>query len=97
MSLKWSHRTYVVLKTSAALDRRITRSAGFLGTADQCRRSLDGTLLMLRYDNSRVPAMIDDLVSNHRDGIRAAYLTHAQAYALVSTEAWQTTPGARRR
>jgi len=89
-SSRWDHRTYVVLKTSAALDSRITRRNGFLDTEDKCRKSPDGALLLLRYETRQVPTMIANLVENHKDGARAAYLTHAQATTLVS--GWDNTP-----
>ncbi len=92
ISNRWDHRTYLLLKKTARTDNRITRAAGFLGTTSECRQSLDGELFLLRYDEGSVPTFVTELVENHRDGVRAAFLTHAQAISLVQSSAWQQNP-----
>jgi len=73
---RFDNRTYVVLKSTARTD--VAWGPEYLDPPATVRKSLDGTLVILRYEG-RVPASLTGLVAKHRRGNPHNYIfTHTE-------------------
>ena len=73
---RFDNRTYVILCCTAIDDECWCETDNYLDCKDNVRTSLDGSLVILRYEGD-APASLTDLVTNHAQGYpHNTYFTH---------------------